>query len=256
MRKHVKFAGLVVVCAVVLGAGYWIGAARAAGIPATETLAYSGELTDGGTVATGSYMIGVSLWSDGSSATGTFRECDTPAASTTVSSGHFRVPLDPTCVQAVRDNPELWAQVTVSGTALVPRTHISAVPYAIEAAHLSVTGPSWLGVTTMVTSGDIVRGGLRGYAAAAAICAGEFAGHPNAHMCTASEVTTSAAFPPVFTVAARYAWYASGVANVTSTDCSGYEDARATSAGSEWVFPDQAPTTDACSLTRPILCCD
>ncbi len=52
--------------------GWFLGAASAAGIPATDTLAYSGVLMDGASPTTGTRSIGVSLWTDATSANSAF----------------------------------------------------------------------------------------------------------------------------------------------------------------------------------------
>lgn len=111
---------------------YVIGRARAAGVPATApVMSYSGTLTDAnGAPLTGSKTIQIQLWAVPSG--GTTPVCATTSAALTLLAGSFQIALPDTCVAAVHANAELWAEVSVDGSAL-PRTKIGAVPYALEA---------------------------------------------------------------------------------------------------------------------------
>ena len=267
MGERARWMVAVAACLVAVGGGYWLGSARADGIPTMETLAYSGELTDAGAAATGSFMIGVSLWSDASSTTATFRECDTVAASTTVTSGHFRRVLDASCVQAVHDNPDLWAEVSVGGTALMPRTHVSAVPYAVEADRVapvvrggvSISSGVFCGVSPSPTAGGITFAGVTsGYPAGKRICE-TACGSASAHMCEASEVGRSVQMEILPRTTS--AWYVSalmypGMASSQSRDCESFTTSDPARSGAVWDGVMNAVSNTSCNSLLPILCCD
>jgi len=134
LRRHrlvVALATLGLFAAILAGAvgGYLAGIARATGIPSTEPLYYSGVLADTtGKLISGTKGIGVNLWT---AATAGSKVCSTAATWPTITQGRFRVALDKTCVTAVQQNPELWAEVIVDGTS-IGRSKIGAVPYAVE----------------------------------------------------------------------------------------------------------------------------
>lgn len=121
--------------------GYFVGTARAAGIPATATLAYSGVIHDAqGPIDDPALPIGVSLWDvpmAGDPATN--RRCDFPSMRTAVTNGRFRIVLPEACVAAVQANPELYVEISLQGDTL-PRQKIGAVPYAVEAQRASSAG--------------------------------------------------------------------------------------------------------------------
>jgi len=150
----------IVACAIATAffVGYLVKGASAQGIPTTTPLFYSGRLEQNGSPLTGDHVIEVDLWTDPTSTATGARACATlPVGSTAVSAGRFRVALDSTCLAAVHANPDLWAQVSVDGTAL-PRTKLGAVPFAVEADHASsVTGPggsaTWTVHRTAATTG-------------------------------------------------------------------------------------------------------
>lgn len=113
-----------------LGVAYFVGVARADGIPTGEVLFYSGTLEDNGVPVDGTRAVSIELFD---AVSGGSAQCTTSAAAVTITAGHFRVPLSSTCVVAIRANPNLFLEVTVGGTVL-PRSKLGAVPYAVEAA--------------------------------------------------------------------------------------------------------------------------
>lgn len=134
--------------------GYLVGTARATGIPTTGTLTYSGLLEDQGQrVNSAAFPIGLSLWDDQVSTDAAMhRRCELPSAPTAVTNGRFRLVLPDDCVTAVHGNPDLYVDLSLQGASL-PRTKLSAVPYAVEASHAvnadravtagSVEGSAW-----------------------------------------------------------------------------------------------------------------
>ncbi len=130
---------------------------HADGIPATDPLVYAGELDQSGRPATGSHQIGVQLWS---AAVGGSAYCDVNTATLTLTDGTFRIPLATNCTAAIRSHADVWIEVTADSMPL-PRTKLTAAPYAIEAARASdATGPLRSEIdrlqTASVPSGSIV----------------------------------------------------------------------------------------------------
>ena len=134
MTRRMKIVSRTSIILLGVSAGaYYLATARAAGIPATDTLVYSGTLEDSGSPASGSVSMRVSLFDDPMVGT---QRCTTGPVTVQVSSGHFSVVLPAACVTAVQQTPDLWVEITVQSTVL-PRTRIGAVPYAVEAARAS-----------------------------------------------------------------------------------------------------------------------
>jgi hypothetical protein len=122
-------------CSVILVAAFGL----ADGIPTTEPLAYSGVLLNSvGAPVTSGVNVRLSLFDDRTGNLATNKKCETLTQSVTPDSqGRFSVVLDPTCLPAVKANPNLWVQVEVNG-ALLPRSKLTAVPYAVEADRAAV----------------------------------------------------------------------------------------------------------------------
>ncbi len=139
IKKHRAIISLFLglSCAVILAgalAGYLAGTAGASGIPTTDPLFYSGTLTDtAGKPFSGSKSMGVDLWS---AKTGGTKRCTTPVKTVTVTVGRFRVALSKTCVEAIKQSPDLWVESTVDGASM-GRAKIGAVPYAVEAGSVA-----------------------------------------------------------------------------------------------------------------------
>jgi hypothetical protein len=118
-------------------ASYVVG--RAAGVPQTTPLFYSGLLEDQNGPINGAKSIAIRMFD--APAAGTQVCNPSPSGPTQVTVGRFRVPLDATCVAAMHANPELWIEVSVDSQTL-PRTKIGAVPFALEADSASNLAPS------------------------------------------------------------------------------------------------------------------
>lgn len=137
-KRALTWGSLLLVLAVAVPVGYFAGRARAAGIPAATPLTYSGVLTDAaGTPMTGSVPIQLGVFD---AATAGNLLCVTPSAAQALVAGAFQVTLPDTCTAAVRGNPDLWVEITVSGVP-IGRTKLGAVPYAVVAAESSC-GPT------------------------------------------------------------------------------------------------------------------
>ena len=111
----------------------------AAGIPSSEIINYSGTLYENNQPVSGSRSITISFHND-ASASASNQVCTTTNPSTTITQGAFRVVLNNSCVVAVRNNRDLWARVTVSGTPnlTLPATKIPAALFAVEAERAQV----------------------------------------------------------------------------------------------------------------------
>src|ERR1041384_6282172 len=120
------FGALALVAA--FAVGYWTSRARAAGVPATAPLTYSGVLTDmDGTPLTGTKNILLQLYA---TATGGTALCGSSPTATALVGGAFQVALADNCTGIVHANPDLFIDVLIDG-ASIGRTKLGAVPYAI-----------------------------------------------------------------------------------------------------------------------------
>jgi hypothetical protein len=128
--------------------GYSVERARAAGIPATQALTYSGVLTSGsGVPLTGSKNIQISIYN---MAAGGTLQCSAGPTAIALASGGFQLALPDTCTTAVHAAPDLWIEVFVDGTSL-GRTKLGAVPFAVEADHAK-SADSATSATTAATA--------------------------------------------------------------------------------------------------------
>lgn len=107
--------------------------ASAGGVPSTEPMMYSGQLTDAGAPITGPREISISLWDHATSADTSNRICDTsPDSPTMVQDGEFSLVLNDECTAGIHENREVWLEVMVEGESF-GREKIGAVPYALQA---------------------------------------------------------------------------------------------------------------------------
>jgi hypothetical protein len=133
MRAAGKPIALLVGVAVVASTVTFLAVrARAAGIPDTDVLTYTGYLENpDGSPVTGNKSIGLSVYdaeTDGNEV------CTLKPSDIEPVAGRFQLALPEKCTASVKANPDLWLEVMVEG-ALLGRTKLGAVPYAIEAAH-------------------------------------------------------------------------------------------------------------------------
>jgi len=172
INRTLACTALLALTAAAISGGYFVGRARAAGIPTMQPLTYSGVLTDdSGAPLAGSKNIQIMFFD---AAVGGNAACSTLPATQTLVGGAFQVVLPDTCVTAVRASVNVWVEVFVDATSL-GRTKLGAVPYAIEAGEASCG----LGVTGMIDTGagfciDAAdRGPETAYASSVASCAME-----------------------------------------------------------------------------------
>ncbi|MBI1946033.1 MAG: hypothetical protein HYS27_10070 [Deltaproteobacteria bacterium] len=111
-----------------LAGAYFIGSARADGIPTGNAIFYSGLLEESGVPAEGDRSVVIRLFDAPSAGT----ERCTTTLTATFTAGRFRVPLVGACTAAIHTYADLFAEVSV-GVYTLPRTKLGAVPYAVEA---------------------------------------------------------------------------------------------------------------------------
>jgi hypothetical protein len=122
------FVGL----AAAVGSGsYLAGQANAAGIPSGDPLHYGGILEEDGALIQGNRDITVSLWSGVDTIDEDERLCTADFPDTAFAEGRFRVALPTECLDAVRENTEIWGEIALSGTPL-GRAKVGAVPFAMS----------------------------------------------------------------------------------------------------------------------------
>lgn len=118
------------------------------GIPTADALVYGGVAFGASGAVLAGVPVNVSLWDVANGGTPTDnKKCEAVAPGQTDAQGRFRVSLAG-CVSAVSQNPNLFAEVTVNGVAL-PRSKLSASPYAIEALRASTTSQILTGNITV-----------------------------------------------------------------------------------------------------------
>lgn len=130
MRFTKPGLALLAVCA----AAFLTGRATATGIPSgDDALVYSGTLSDAaGTAVSKPTQVRAGLFAG---AKGGTARCETAPVLTAEKTGRFEIPLGAACVKAVHDDPLLYVEVIVGSTqqTVMPRTKLTAVPYAVEA---------------------------------------------------------------------------------------------------------------------------
>jgi hypothetical protein len=130
MNWHkVRIGAAVFAGTIAVGASYFIGRARAGGVP-TTAMTFGGVLNDAtGTPLTGTKNIQVNFWDMPSGGT---MLCATTSTAIALSAGSFRVTLPDACTTAVHMHPDVYSEVLVDG-ASVGRSKLGTVPYALEA---------------------------------------------------------------------------------------------------------------------------
>lgn len=108
------------------------GRALATGAPAQTPLTYAGVVTDqAGKPYANSIDVTVSFY-DAANAGGL--KCKSQTVQAEAGTGRFSVVLPATCADAVHSTPDLWSEMAVGANqSILPRTHVGAMPYALEA---------------------------------------------------------------------------------------------------------------------------
>ncbi len=106
---------------------------RAAGIPATAALTYTGYLeSPDGTPVTASKGINLYMYDVPTAGEPVCQVV--PPAPIAVAAGRFQIALPDKCTEQVKVKPDLYIDIQVDGLFL-GRTKLGAVPYAVEAGH-------------------------------------------------------------------------------------------------------------------------
>jgi hypothetical protein len=269
---------LVLVLGTILGlcaVSYFVGIVRAGGAPTITPLVYSGTLLDAsGSPVSASHSIGISLWRDPSSTAPAMRVCSVNAATVTPAHGRFSIVLDPACTTAAHTTPDLWVEIGLDGNAL-PRTHLGAVPYSLETARVTRSGPTGdvtaaatvCGFSTNATNGMFTSGAATGFAAARAICQATCAS-PSAHICSGEEMSVSVQAGIAAAPLGNVAWVFSPRAldtdvatpSIVVDSCRGFTNATHAIGGAAWDFGlipgNPVPSWDYCDRTHLVACCD
>lgn len=154
MKRQKLAVGILSVGMLGAGLGYATGRARAAMIPATEPLVYSGSLTDAaGVPLSGTRSIQLALWDQAT--LGASQCASAPTAVTLGVGGTFQLSLPDACVAVVHDKSDLWLEVIVDNVPL-GRSKLGAVPFAIESdTARNAAGP--LGTRLATIEGRLAR---------------------------------------------------------------------------------------------------
>jgi hypothetical protein len=158
-NRHIAWATLATLTAAALG---FAGArALATGAPQLSPLTYGGVLTDKDGKPYPSAQDVVLKFYDKVDATAP--KCTAPATQAEAGTGRFSVVLPGECAQAVRDTPDLWSEATVGGgKTVLPRVHVGAVPYALEADSAKVAGSAVAASGALKTAIDGITADVAG----------------------------------------------------------------------------------------------
>jgi hypothetical protein len=132
--------------------------ARAAGIPATGAMIYSGLLQDATGAPLGNpHTIEVKLWASASPAE-TSALCDTgsPTGPTPLTAGRFSIQLPDPCTMKIAGNNNAFAEVILDGVSL-GRVALGAVPYAVEANHAVSADSATTAGTASAAAGTLAQ---------------------------------------------------------------------------------------------------
>jgi hypothetical protein len=119
---------------------------------------FGGTLDENGVLVTGTRDVTVRLYDAESGGTPL---CETAAPAAPLQAGRFRIALNARCTTAVRDNANVWSQLTVGTTTIAGRSRLGAVPYAVEAQRADGLTPAGLAqvapVRTFYAAGTFTR---------------------------------------------------------------------------------------------------
>lgn len=139
MKKSMLVAVAAMGAVALVGSGVWVGRAMATGAPVQTPLTYAGTLTDkDGKPYPTAQDVQLKFWD---AAVAGNLKCTVPTVQAEAGTGRFAVVLGGDCVQAVRDTADLWSEAAVGAAKTVmPRVHVGAVPFALEADSAKVAG--------------------------------------------------------------------------------------------------------------------
>jgi hypothetical protein len=141
MIRRNALLGMAAVAALGIAATLIVQRVRAAGIPATGTLTYTGALAnpDGTPLTATTKNIGLFTY-DAPTTGNMVLDCTVTSGAVSLNAGQFQIALPAACTAKIQATPDLWLEVQVDGTSL-GRTKLGSVPYAVEAEH-AVTADS------------------------------------------------------------------------------------------------------------------
>jgi len=135
-----RLSWLVAVGVLASAFGFHAGRAAADGVPATDGLRYGGRLLDklGQPVETPT-AVQLSLFTNGKTGDGVAVCASTPVMSS-AKTGLFSIPLPASCAAAIHKHADLFVEIAIGAKSktVLPRTRLTAVPYALEAASSQV----------------------------------------------------------------------------------------------------------------------
>lgn len=133
MHKPLYIGGSVVLAVV----AFIAGKALATGAPAQTPLTFAGSVTDqAGKPYAAAVDVSVAMYDAASAGN---LKCKSATVQAEAGSGRFSVVLPAECAQAVHATPDLWSEVAVGpNKLLMPRSHVGALPFALEADAASV----------------------------------------------------------------------------------------------------------------------
>ena len=141
---------------------FYVGHVLATGAPTVAPLVYGGTVTDkDGKAYPTEVDVTVAFYD--AAAAGNLK-CTSSLAKAAAGNGRFETTLPAECVAAVRETADLWSELTVgSGAAktVMPRSHVGAVPYALEADSAKVAGAAVGGLKTTVDSLQVAVDALK-----------------------------------------------------------------------------------------------
>ncbi len=162
MKRSLKWAGIALGIGGVFAAGLVAVRARAAGIPATGALTYSGLLQDSkGAALAGPEYMEVQFWNDPTATAAGDLLCDTGTPTVTpLVNGHFSIPLPDTCTTKVGSNTAVYVDVIVGPTlqdaaSLGTRVKLGAVPFAVVEANHAVSATTATNATTAANASTL-----------------------------------------------------------------------------------------------------
>jgi hypothetical protein len=123
----------IVIVSISAGLGY-MGGTRAAGIPASTPMTFSGIVQADGVPVTTDTTVRVRLFA---ALQGGNDLCETSDVVTPDAQGRFSLALIDDCTDVVSANSTLFAEVQIGSEVLTPRQPLGAVPYAVEAKKAS-----------------------------------------------------------------------------------------------------------------------
>jgi hypothetical protein len=130
MKQRTLAIGILSAGIIGVAIGYVTGRARAASIPATEPMVYSGALTDAaGVPLSGAHSIQLALWDQ--AMLGASQCASAPVSITLGAGGTFQLALPDACIGVVHEKSDLWIEVIADNVPL-GRSKLGAVPFAVE----------------------------------------------------------------------------------------------------------------------------